>query len=152
MTALSDAVIALLSEYAEGDDSPIADLKERIFIGLIPTGSELPACIVDVRSDHDPVAGLDEGIERAVVSIRVTDEDKDSDTADLATAVEDAFTGRAPVAPDDPVPPLLQDQASLDGWTILDVGRAGSRTYATLEEGQRWVHSLVELEITLERA
>ena len=47
MNALSAAVVSLLSEYAEGDASPIADLKDRIFIGLIPIGESLPACVVD---------------------------------------------------------------------------------------------------------
>ena len=150
MTALSAAVVSLLLEYAEEDNSPIAALKERIFIGLIPIGESLPACVVDVRSDHDPVAGLDEGIERAVASIRVVDEDKDpADAADLSACIEDALTGRAT---DAPLPPVLQDQTALDLWTVLDVGRGSSRTYATVEEGQRFRHSLVELEITLERA
>ena len=139
MTALSDAVIALLADY-------LTDLGGRVFVSLIPLDVSMPAAVVDVQSSDDPTlgAGADQaGIERCTVSVRLTDEDTgEAGIGSLAVATQDALTGRDSAAP----------ELEVDGWTVLDAGASTVRTYVTDEEDKRFLHALVSVEVVMERA
>ena len=68
------------------------------------------------------------------------DDDASADLAALTATVEDVLTGRTG-------PELTM----LDGYEILDVSRANSRSYAQSEEGRRVLHAATEFDVTLER-
>ena len=140
MQALNTAVVEFLR-------SNIPSLDGRVYPGVIPTGEGHPSAVVDTASQHDPTAGLDVGVENAVVTIRCQDEDSGdgndvaTNLAELSGAVEDSLTGRDSSAP----------ELEVEGYEILDVSRANSLSYADEREGRRMLYSVVEMAVTLER-
>ena len=140
MTALADAVIKLLV-------ASLTDLGGRVYVSLIPPDESLPAAVVDVSSADDPVLGGGEdaaGIERCEVSVRITNEDTNEDTGigSLAVSAMEVLTGRDSSAA----------ALAIPGWTVLDAGASTVRTYATHEEGRRYVHAAITVEVVMERS
>ena len=139
MQALNLAVVTHLR-------TNVAALDGRVHSGVIPVGESFPAAVVDSESRHDGQLGLDVGLERAGVTVRcmteelADDDDASADLAALTATVEDALTGRT------------GPELELDGYEILDVARATSRSYAQSEEGRRVLHAATEFEVTLERS
>ena len=92
----------------------------------LTVAATFPAAVVDSESRHDGQLGLDVGLERAGVTVRcmteelADDDDAAADLAALTATVEDALTGRT------------GPELELDGYEILDVARATSRS---LHEG-----------------
>ena len=138
MQALSTVVIAFLR-------SNVPDLEQRVHSAVIPDGEQFPSAVVDIAAQHDPHLGRDVGLERAVITVRVmteegaVDDDAAAELADLTTTVSDALVGRSG-------PELM-----LNDYEILDVGRAGSRSYAESSEGRRILHAATEFDVTLQR-
>ena len=136
MTALADAVIKLLV-------ASLTDLGGRVYVSLIPPDESLPAAVVDVSSADDPVLGV-AGIERCEVSVRITNEDTGEATGigSLAVDAMEALTGRDSSAA----------ALEVEGWTVLDAGAGTVRTFATHEEGRRYIHAAITVDITMERS
>ena len=133
MTALADAVIALLV-------ASLTDLGGRVYVSLIPQAESLPAAVVDVTTEDD--GG---GIERGSVSVRLTDEDAAGEATgigSLSIATLETLIGRNSRAP----------ALEVEGYEVLDVGAGTVRTYATHEEGRRYVHAAISVEIVMERS
>ena len=140
MTILSDAVITLLV-------ASLTDLGGRVYVSLIPPDASLPAAVVDVSSADDPVLGGGEdaaGIERATVSVRLTTEDAGEATGigTLSVSAMEVLTGRDSSAA----------ALEVEGWTVLDAGAGTVRTFATHEEGRRYVHAAITVEVVMERS
>ena len=123
----------------------IPDLDGRVHSGITPEGESFPSAVVDVASQHDAHLGLDVGLERAGITVRcqteelADDDDASADLADLTATVSDALVGRS------------GPELELDGYEILDVARAGSRSYAESVEGRRVLYEAAEFDVTLER-
>ena len=140
MTALSDAVIKLLVASLPG-------VGGRVFVSLIPPDEAMPAAVVDVSSADDPVLGGGEdaaGIERCEVNVRITNEDTNEDTGigSLAVSAMEVLTGRDSSAA----------ALEVEGWTVLNAGAGTVRTFATHEEGRRYVHAAITVEVVMERS
>ena len=141
MNVLSDAVIKLLV-------ASLTDLGGRVFVSLIPPDEAMPAATVDVSSADDPVLGGGEdaaGIERAVVAVRLTDEDTAGESTgigSLAVNALEVLTGRDSSAA----------ALAIPGWTVLDAGASTVRTFATSEQGRRYVHAAITVEVVMERS
>ena len=133
MQALNTAVVAFLR-------TNVSALEQRVHSGITPEGSQFPSAVVDVASE-----GLDVGIERATITVRcqteegADDDDAAVDLADLTTKVSDALTGRS------------GPELALDGYEILNLSGAGSRSYADSVEGRRVLYEAAEFDVTLER-
>ena len=137
MTALADAVIKLLV-------ASLTDLGGRVYVSLIPQAESLPAAVVDVSSADDAVLAGG-GIERCEVSVRITDEDAAGEATgigSLAVSAMEVLTGRDSSAA----------ALAIPGWTVLDAGAGTVRTYATHEEGRRYIHAAISVDITMERS
>ena len=133
MQLLNTAVVAFLR-------SRVPDLEGRVHSGITPEGSQFPSAVIDVASE-----GLDVGIERATITARcqteegADDDDAAADLADLTATVSDALVGRS------------GPELELDGYEILDLSGAGSRSYAESVEGRRILYEAAEFDVTLQR-
>ena len=115
----------------------ITALDRRVYGSVSPIGSLLPSAVVDSTNQDDA------GLERANVTIRSQDEEAaGSDTvatlATLTAAVDAAMTG------DDPA-------FSLPGYDVLDVALANSLSYVETDEGRRYLRSVSEFEVLIEK-
>ena len=141
MQALVNAVVQFLR-------TNVSALDGRVHSGIVPEGEQLPAAVVDSTSQHDGQLGLDQGVERAGLTVRcmteelASDDDAATDLAAVVGAVEDVLTGR-----DSSAPALVR----VGAFDVLDIARASTVSYAKSEEGRRVLHSATEYDVTLER-